>query len=190
MCMRRQCHTASAMETCLRGTVTGGTAAGLHECSSKQGSARARFACSQATAQSASSRGVRRSHGGSAAVQHAVLSAPMRGSGSARMQRRRRIAPAASAATDAPPVAERLSGADAEQWSAAVEEVGRCLLHVVSRQMWLCRRIALFHSRPSMDCDFTPALQHQAVYTSQQLLIWPPTQHSDRLVASDRSSRR
>jgi hypothetical protein len=149
-----------SMETCLRGTVAGGMAVGAHECSSNRGRSPGCFVYFPATMQFAPSRGVRSSHGGGAAVQQAVLSAPARRPGSTRMQRQRRIAPAASAATDAPPVAERLSGADAEQWSAAVEEVGRCLLHVVSRQMWLCRRIALFHSRPPMDCDCTPALQH------------------------------
>jgi hypothetical protein len=122
--MCRRCHIGSAMEPCLRGTVTGGKAAGGHGCSSSHGSARGRLACSPATAQLAPSRGVPSSRDGSAVAQRNMLSgARTRNLGSNRMQSPRHIAPAASAATDAPPVAERLTGADAEQWSAAVEEV-------------------------------------------------------------------
>lgn len=85
---------------------------------------RGRFTCSPSVAQSAPKNGVPSSHSGSVPARRAMLSgARTHRPGKSHMQRRRRIAPKASAATDAPLVAERLVGADAEQWSAAVEEV-------------------------------------------------------------------
>ena len=129
MCMRRRCHIGSAMNTCLRGQVAACTASAAHDYSSSARWTRGCFACSPATAQLAPSRGVCSSPGGSSAAQRVTLSRHPRIFNSARMERRRRIAPAASAATDAPPVAERLTGADAEQWSAAVEEVMSRMLH-------------------------------------------------------------
>ncbi len=95
--------------------------AGLHSSGSRYRSGRGGRACSYRSGRGG--RACTAAAAGSAAgpTQHAWRAPDARCTG----RRRRGVVAAAAVATEQPPVAERLSGEDADQWAASLEEVGK-----------------------------------------------------------------
>ncbi len=106
--------------------------AGLHSSGSRYRSGRGGRACSYRSGRGGRACSYRSGRGGRACTaaaagsaagptQHAWRAPDARCTG----RRRRGVVAAAAVATEQPPVAERLSGEDADQWAASLEEVGK-----------------------------------------------------------------